>query len=177
MKLTATVRKGVTSPLQRRAEIPCIARSVIVLEFLIGMQPSRSPEQHPGFGISLQQNLLPPTSVFQKSLGGQNTMSRKILFQKSLKKGVGISIPIVQCHCTIVELFRFQEITHLFQRLSLVEQCICIVGVDPEGAVIGSDCLIVPPLAVTKVSIFNTIVFPLQFAQQHVFSPSSLFCD
>lgn len=46
-KLAATVRKRVRSPFQQRAVITHIAQSVIVLEILIGMQPSRSPEQHP----------------------------------------------------------------------------------------------------------------------------------
>lgn len=67
MKLTATVRKGVTSPLQRWAEIPCIARSVIVLEFLIGMQPSWSPEQHPWSGYPCSKISSRPPVSFRKA--------------------------------------------------------------------------------------------------------------
>ena len=72
-------------------------------------------------------------------------------------------------------LLCFQQISHLRKGLSLVKQHVCIVRDNTKGIVIGSECLLVLALAITEISVFNAIVFPLQFSQVHFF-PSQATC-
>jgi hypothetical protein len=67
----------------------------------------------------------------------------------------------VQADCLLETYLRFFEPAHLLQGVPLIIPCIRIFGIDLQSTVVGSQCLIVQALAITEISMFNAVAFPL----------------